>query len=93
MSSLARVAAAAASVAVALAINNGKGVTPPMGWCVARRLPAPASAPRRAPPFAHSRAPVTLPLNAKGARGTCKSLLLPFSPSLLSRSHAHAHAA
>jgi hypothetical protein len=27
-----RVAAAAASAAVALAINNGKGVTPPQGW-------------------------------------------------------------
>ena len=30
----ARLAAAAASAAVALAIDNGKGVTPPMGWCV-----------------------------------------------------------
>jgi hypothetical protein len=31
-----RALSAAASAAVALAINNGKGVTPPMGWCVVR---------------------------------------------------------
>ena len=33
----ARVAAAAASAAAVLAIDNGKGVTPPMGWCVLGR--------------------------------------------------------
>ena len=39
-----RLAAAAAFVAGAAAINNGKGVTPPMGWrswsqfCVALRV-------------------------------------------------------
>jgi len=33
---LARLTAAAAAAAVALAIDNGKGVTPPMGWCVQR---------------------------------------------------------